>query len=153
AKQMTAQPARGAQIHGGLKFERVAKPGQLNVTGGDLVHHAQQGSFGVDLQLTGNDEIDFYAMKKLLKTLTPEMLRLAGLKGLEYASDTQRARYAVDIDDDQITWNHDGSPVHTLDHVTGEVPGFAHYAMSLDGSLFIRKVDVGEMGRFAHSSF
>lgn len=153
AREMNTHPAKGAHIHSGLKFERVAKPGQLNATGGDLLNAAQQGAFGVQLQITGNDEIDFYAMKKLLKTLTPEQLRLAGLKALEYASDTQRARYAVDIDDNVIRWNHDGSLVHTLDHITGEVPGFAHYAMSLDGKLYIRKVDVGEMGRFAHSSF
>lgn len=153
AKQMNTHASKGAHIHSGLKFERVAKPGRVNATGGDLQYHAEQGSFGVEVKITGNDEIDFYAMKKLLKTLTPEQLRLAGVKPLEYASDTQRARYAVDIDDDKIRWNHDGSLVHTMDHVTGEWAGFAHYAMSLDGKLYVRKVDFGEMGRFAHSSF
>lgn len=152
-KQMNQHDPRGAHIHGGLKFERIAKPGQLNVIGGDLQHHAQQGSLGVAVQMTGDDEVDYYAMKKLLKTLTPETLRLAGLKALEYSSDVQIAQYAVDILDDRIVWSNSGLPVHTLDHESAEVPGFAHYAMSLNGELFIRKVDVGEMGRFAHSSF
>jgi hypothetical protein len=152
-QQMNRHDPRAAHIHGGLKFERNAKPGQLNVTGSDLEQHAQQGTFGVTVTLTGDDSVDFYAMKKLLKTLTPEQLRLAGVKALEYSSDTQRAEYAVDIEDDKITWSSTGLNVHTMDHTTGEVPGFAHYAMSMDGQLYIRKVDVGEMGKFAHSSF
>lgn len=152
-RQMNQHDHRGAHIHGGLKFERVAKPGQINVTGGDLKHHAEQGSFGVAVELTGDDEVDYYAMKKLLKTLTPETLRLAGVKALEYSSDVQLAQYAIDILDDRIIWNSSGLPVHTLDHASAEVPGFAHYAMSLNGDLYIRNVDVGEMGKFAHSSF
>jgi hypothetical protein len=152
-QRMNTHDPRAASIHHGLKFERSAKPGQMNVNGSDLVDHAQRGSFGVTVALTGDDNVDFYAMKKLLKTLTPEQLRLAGLKALEYSSDTQRADYAVDIEDDRITWSRTGTRVHTLDHNTGEVPGFAHYAMSTEGELFIRKVDVGEMGKFAHSSF
>ncbi|MBC8145792.1 MAG: hypothetical protein H7X80_09400, partial [bacterium] len=153
SKQMNQHDPRGAHIHGGLKFERVAKPGQLNVTGGDLQHHAQTGSFGVSVPMTGVDDVDYYAMKKLLKTLTPEQLRLAGVKALEYSSDSMRAKYAVEIEEDKITWSHNGARVHTMDHSSGEVPGFAHYAMSMEGHLFVRMVDVGEMGKFAHSSF
>ena len=102
-QQLTQHHHRGAHIHGGLHFERVAKPGQLNVTGGDLAHHAQQGTFGVTVPLTGNDEVGPRRVDQAGEGLRRIPRQHAPLDALGVADPDGRARHdSVSRDDGRL---------------------------------------------------
>jgi hypothetical protein len=138
----------------GLRYERVAKPGGLAITGAELHTAAQSGSLG-NIELTGNDVNDFYALKKLLKSLTPEQIIDAGLKTLEYSDDEARAKYAVNVTKKELRWDETGIMIDTTSTTTGDPPRTAMYSADLGGNFYCRVYAQTDDNRgwFAHSSF
>jgi hypothetical protein len=157
AKQINA-PTNNVKVVGafseGQRFERVAKPGGVAVVGADLYREAEQGTLG-QVELTGNDLNDLYALKKLLKNLTPEQVLGAGLKVLEYADDDLRSQYAVYVGKNKFKWDETNMPIDTNGCVKGDPPRTALYAADLGGSFYCRVYDQTDENRgwFAHSSF
>jgi hypothetical protein len=157
-QQMNARGG-GAQVGTGgfnndLRFERLAKPGGVAVKGDALKHAGGQGTLG-DVQLTGDDVNDYYALKKLLKTLTPDKIRSANLEVLDYLSDEQRAEYEVEIDGDTFRWAATGQPIDTLSNLEGDPPRTCMYAVDLNGRFYARNYQANDhnRGSFCHSSF
>ncbi len=151
------KPTRHVKPVGGhgaaIRFERVAKPGGTAVSGVELMNAVEQGPLQGQVELSGEDEKDLYAMKKLLKTLDNEKLLQAGLKKLEYADDKKRAAYRVIIEHERLIWAKTGKPVDTMATLRGDPPRTALYSMDLAGRLYARNFDSQDKrGEFAHSS-
>jgi hypothetical protein len=149
----------GAQVGSGgfnkdLRFERLAKPGGIAVKGDALKHTAAQGTLG-PVQLTGDDVNDYYALKKLLKTLDPAKVRGAGLEVLEYLSEEERAEYEVDIDVNRFWWAGTANFIDTLSNLSGDPPRTCMYACDLNGRFYARNYEGNDHNRasFCHSSF
>ncbi|HZT37287.1 MAG TPA: hypothetical protein VFA28_05275 [Bryobacteraceae bacterium] len=151
-------PTNNVKVVGGygnaMRYERVAKPGGVAVTGVELYEEAQKGTLG-NIELTGNDLNDFYALKKLLKNLTPQQILDAGLKVLEYADDDLRAQYAVYVGKNKFKWDETNMPIDTQGCTYGDPPRSALYAADLGGNFYCRVYDqtLENRGWFAHSSF
>lgn len=151
-------PTQNVKVVGGfqdgMRYERVAKPGGVAVTGVELHDAATQGKLG-QIELTGNDLNDLYALKKLLKELTPDQVFAAGLKTLEYADDEMRRPYAVYIGKKKLKWDETSMPIDTMGCTLGDPPRTALFAADLGGNLYCRVYDQTDQNRgwFAHSSF
>jgi hypothetical protein len=152
AKTLNA-PTRYVNVGSGhgprLRFERIIKPGTVGLRGDELVDLAEE--YGI--KLTGDDKIDYYAMKKLLKivrTKEADKLRLV------YFSEEQRAAYRIDFDDESnMLFTAEGKPFDTLSNDLGVPPKTAMYAASLEGVFFARNWEDTDKNRgaFHHSSF
>jgi hypothetical protein len=175
-KVTTKSDPKLAQIHRGLRFERVATGGGVAITGAELLQKAREGWFG-ELELSPNesdDENDLYILKKVVNSLTDEKVDeinrqideenkarraarkapIEPIKKLEYADDAQRRQYAVEITEKALNWKSTKAPVDTLATVHGDPPRTALYAMSADGRIFARNFDSQlQRGVFQHSSF
>jgi hypothetical protein len=156
-EQKLNAPGQGAKIGGhggGLRFERVAKAGGLAISGARFEDAARRGQLG-PIELTGDDVNDYYALKKLLKTLNSDMVRGAGLEVLEYADETKRMEYEVEIEDDEFRWALSGDPIHTLTNLKGDPPKTCMYACDLNGRFYARNFEADDTNRasFCHSSF
>lgn len=146
-------PTRHVNVGSGhgprLRFERIIKPGTVGIRGDELVDLAQQSG----IQLTGDDKVDYYAMKKLLKivrTKEADKLRLV------YFDEEQRAAYRIDFDEESnMLFTAEGMPFDTLSNDLGVPPKTAMYAASLEGVFFARNWEDTRQtrGAFHHSSF
>jgi len=146
-------PTRHVNVGSGhgaeLRFERIIKPGTAGLRGDELVDLARQ--YGI--QLTGDDKVDYYAMKKLLKivrTKEADKLRLV------YFNEEQRATYRIDFDDESnMLLTAQGMPFDTLGNDLGVPPKTAMYTASLKGVFFSRNWEDTNQNRgaFHHSSF
>jgi hypothetical protein len=107
------------------------------------------------VELTGNDVNDLYALRKLLKTLSPNDIVNKGYKVLDYADDITREQYALDFAATEVTWSQTGVVVDTTNCTHGDPPGTALYAADLEGEFYCRVYDQTPENRgwFAHSSF
>jgi hypothetical protein len=139
---------------GAMRYERAAKPGGVAITGVDLHEAASSGVLG-QVELTGNDLNDFYALKKMLKNLTPDQVLQAGLKLLEYADDDLRSQYAVYVGKEKLKWDETNMPIDTNGCTLGDPPRTSLYAADLGGNFYTRVYDQTDVNRgwFAHSSF
>ncbi len=156
-EQKINNPGSGANVgsggfNSGLRFERVAKPGGMAVKGDELYHKAPQLG---NIQLTGDDVNDFYALKKLLKRVDRSTIEGAGMAVLAYLDEEERAQYEVEITSTQLRWADTGDPLHTVGNLGGDPPATTMFAADLNGRFYaLHYWDLADtQGRFAHSSF
>jgi hypothetical protein len=132
-----------------LRFERLIKPGTVGIRGDDLVAAASDAG----VELTGDETIDFYAMKKFLKNLrTTDAAKLR----LIYFGDEQRDEHRLQLSKSMAMIFDSGNRLfHTLDNDLGVPSRTAMYAASLQGAFFAKNyADTREArGTFHHSSF
>ena len=166
AKALAAEinkASKHAQVHDGLKLERAANPRGVAVVGNDLptLLQSDMAKGQVDLKwdsvgtLLGNDADNLYAIRKFLKTLSPNDVVNAGYKVLEYNDDLARQEYALRIEPTRLVWAEMDTPVDTLQCKLGDPPGTGLFAVDPDGDFFCRVYDQNPENRgwFAHSSF
>lgn len=155
--------SNNAKVHDGLKMERAANPHGVAVVGNDLPDflRSEAARGKVDLQwdnvgnMIGDDANNLYAIRKFLKTLSPNDVVNAGYKVLEYNDDLARRDYALRIEPTRLVWAEMETPVDTINCTLGDPPGTGLFAVDPDGDFFCRVYDQNPENRgwFAHSSF